>query len=207
VAAAALPFGSMATLDPVERDDQQRMALLGRRLRLERRSHQLSLDGLAARSGVSRSMLSAIERGTKVPTVLVLDRVAGALGVSVSRLLDEQQEGPVILLRNHQQKRVNDAAGWTRSIVSPVLPGVDLELGRLEFAPEADAGEFAPHQPGWIEYVAIEEGALEITLSGSDRYLLQTGDSIYYESDLPHAFRNPGRQPTVAYIVMTTQSR
>jgi transcriptional regulator with XRE-family HTH domain len=181
------------------------MTVLGERLRLERQSHKMSLEALAERSGVSRSMLSAIERGTKVPTVLVLDRIANALSVSVSRLLEEQREGLVITLPAHAQKQLVEP-GWTRSILSPVLPGVELELARLEFEPQVDAGEFAPHQPGWTEYVAVEDGTLEIVLNGSDVHVLNAGDSIYYASDLTHAFRNAGDKPLVAYILMINYS-
>ncbi|MFE4672324.1 helix-turn-helix domain-containing protein [Streptomyces sp. NPDC056723] len=187
--------------------DRRRIAALGARIRHERQTKSLSLQGLADRSGVSRSMLSAIERGDKVPTVLVMDRIAAALGVSVSRLLDEQREAKVVFLLAAEQQTVEKEPGWRRSILSPVLPGVDLEFGRLEFEPYTDAGTFTPHQPGWTEYVAVESGTLEITLGGSDRYMLQAGDTLYYESDVDHAFRNPEGEPTVAYIVMTGDRR
>jgi XRE family transcriptional regulator, regulator of sulfur utilization len=181
--------------------DWARIAVLGSKVRAERQAKRLSLEAMARRSGVSRSMLSAIERGTKVPTVLVLDRIANALGVSVSRLLDRQRTSKVVELRAGDQQVVGEQ-GWNRNIVSPVLPNVDLELGRLEFEPSVDAGEFAPHQSGWGEYVVVEEGSLEIMLDRRDRYLLERGDALYFESDLVHAFRNPGEKRTVAYILM-----
>ncbi|MBU8819659.1 helix-turn-helix domain-containing protein [Mycolicibacterium goodii] len=184
------------------RNDRERMSILGRQLRAERQQRALSLEALAERSGVSRSMLSAIERGSKVPTVLVLDRIASALGVSVSRLLEEQRQGRVIELRRDEQPQVIDESGWRRSILSPVLPGVDLELGRIEFEPYADAGNFAPHQRGWAHYVAVEEGTLEITLNGADAHLLNPRDAVYYEADVVHAFRNAGATRVVAYILM-----
>ena len=63
------------------------MAGLGARLRMERLRRRLSLHDLEARTGVSRSMLSEVERGSKVPTVLVLDRIATGLDTSIARLL------------------------------------------------------------------------------------------------------------------------
>lgn len=179
------------------------MAAIGARIRDERRAQRLSLEDLAARSEVSRSMLSAIELGAKVPTVLVIDRIAGALGVSVSRLLaPEESAESVVLLRRDDQQVVVEPGGWERRIVSPVVHGVEFELGRLEFEPHADAGEFSPHQEGWTEYVAVEKGRLEIVLDRSRTYVLGPGDALYYKSDVVHAFRNVGRATAVAYIGM-----
>src|SRR5207247_8192276 len=97
------------------------MAGLGARLRLERLRRRLSLHDLERRTGVSRSMLSEVERGSKVPTVLVLDRIATGLDTSIARLLGEERAGRVALLRHADQEVARDRAGWERRILSPVL--------------------------------------------------------------------------------------
>src|SRR5258708_34138069 len=97
---------------------------LGERIRLERHQRCLSLDQVASRADVSRSMLSAVERGAKVPTLLVLDRIATALDTSIARLLSEEQSARVILLRQDEQDLAHDPAGGDRRILSPLLPGV-----------------------------------------------------------------------------------
>ena len=76
------------------------MAALGVRIRMARRERTLSLAAVAERAGVSRSMLSAVERGRKVPTVLVLDRIATALDTSIARLLGEERAARVMVLRH-----------------------------------------------------------------------------------------------------------
>ena len=162
----------------------------------------MSLNDLSIRSSVSRSMLSAIERGSKVPSVLVLDRTAGALGMSVSRLLMEEQEDRVVVLRTEQQNVVTQNSGWSRRIVSPVLHGINFEMGRFEFDPGVDAGMWGAHQHGWTEYVTLEQGSIEITIDGTNVYLLGEGDTLYFESDITHAFRNPGQSKAIGYIVM-----
>src|ERR1700729_3299606 len=74
---------------------------MGARVRALRRARGLTLEGLAAASGVSRSMISEIERGGRAPTVLVLDRIATALGSSIARLTqDESRYEPVLLARD-----------------------------------------------------------------------------------------------------------
>lgn len=174
---------------------------LGERIRLERVRRQLSLEDLAARSGVSRSMLSAVERGGKVPTVLVLDRIATGLGTSIARLLGEEAAARVVLLRRDQQDVARDPAGWERRILSPVLPGVEFELMRTTIPPGVDAGAFSPHAPGSREYVAVERGTLRLTVTGTP-YTLEAGDSIYYAGDVVHAFANPSDEECVYYLAM-----
>ena len=101
---------------------------LGCRVREERIRRGLSLEQLRQRSHVSRSMISAIERGAKAATVIVLDRIATGLDTSLSRLLEEETAARVIVLRHNRQKVARAASGWERRILSPVLPGVEFEL-------------------------------------------------------------------------------
>jgi len=180
-----------------------RMSLteLGRRVREERVRRGLSLEELSRGSRVSRSMISAIERGAKAATVIVLDRVATGLDTSLSRLLEEEKRGRVIVLRHKQQKVAKAPAGWERRILSPVLPGVEFELMRTTLGPGVDAGTFLPHARGSREYVAIEKGTLLLTLDG-EAHTLHAGDSIYYDGDCLHGFANPARTPCIYYLAM-----
>ena len=75
------------------------MSALGHRVREERRQRGFTLEALAAASGVSRSMLSEVERGSRVPTVLVLDRIATGLGTSIARLLRDEESARTVVLR------------------------------------------------------------------------------------------------------------
>lgn len=174
---------------------------LGRHVRLERARRGLSLSALAARAGVSRSMLSAVERGVKAPTVLVLDRIATGLDTSLARLLGDTREGRVVVLRHAEQDVARDPSGWERRILSPVLPGIEFELMRTTIPGGVDAGVFSPHAPGSREYLAVERGRLQLTLDGT-AYTLDAGDSIYYAGDCRHAYANPGARECVYYLAM-----
>ncbi|MBI3491486.1 MAG: helix-turn-helix transcriptional regulator [Acidobacteria bacterium] len=175
---------------------------LGHRVRAERLRRRLTLEALSARARVSRSMLSAIERGTKAPTVLVLDRIATALDTSLSRLVDNERRASVIPLRADEQQVARDAAGWERRILSPVLKGVEFEFMRTTLGPGVDAGLFLAHARGSREYVAVEKGSLLLTLNGVP-YELHAGDSIYYDGDCEHGFKNNSRRiPCVYYLAM-----
>src|SRR5438128_10287206 len=174
---------------------------LGERIRRERAHRRLSLNDLAARAGVSRSMLSAVERGSKAPTVLVLDRIATGLDTSIARLLGEERATRVVVLRRGEHDTAHDPSGWERRILSPVLPGVEFELMRTTIPGGVDAGEFAAHAPGSREYLAMERGILRLTLDGVE-HVLRGGDSIYYAGDCRHAFANAGQEPCVYYLAM-----
>ena len=177
------------------------MARLGERIRSERLQRRLSLQELEARTGVSRSMLSEVERGGKAPTVLVLDRIATGLDTSIARLLGQERAARVVVLRRPEQDAATDPSGWERRILSPVLPGIEFELMRTTIPPGVDAGDFAPHAPGSREYLAMERGTLRLTIDGTP-HTLSAGDSIYYAGDCWHGFANPGRATCAYYLAM-----
>lgn len=177
------------------------VAALGRRIRRTRARRGLTLEHLAAVSGVSRSMLSEVERGSRVPTVLVLDRIATGLNTSIARLLRDETPPRTQVLRHAEQDVARDASGWERRVLSPVLPGVEFEFMRTTIGPGVNAGMFQPHGPGSREYLAVETGTLRLSLDG-DEVELGDGDSIFYSGDCDHGFANPGPQPCVYYLAM-----
>src|SRR5262245_39891959 len=182
------------------------MVELGERIRRERVARTMGLAELSVRCDVSRSMLSAVERGQKVPTVLVLDRIATGLGTSIARLLGDEAPARVVVLKHEHQDVVRDRSGWERRILSPVLPGVEFELMRTTIKPGVDAGVFNPHAAGSREYVAIERGTLRLTIDDAI-HVLRAGDSIYYDGDCHHGFSNPGRTDCVYYLAMDVAGR
>ncbi|WP_406291637.1 helix-turn-helix domain-containing protein [Embleya sp. NBC_00896] len=177
------------------------MGELGARVRAERRARGLGLERLAELSGVSRSMVSEVERGTKTPSVLVLDRLATALGTSIARLLDEPVRAEVVILPHDRQHVVRDPSGWERRILSPVLPGVEFEFMRTTLGSGVDAGEFSPHAAGSHEYVVVESGCLRLTVDDTP-HLLAAGDAAYFPGDRRHAFANDAADECVYYLAM-----
>jgi transcriptional regulator with XRE-family HTH domain len=180
--------------------DRERLTELGKRIREERIARGVSLEELAAGAGVSRSMLSAVERGEKAPSVLILDQIATGLGTSIARLLAPERTGRVVVLRGRDQDCLVDPSGWKRRILSPVLPNVEFEFMRTSLEPGVNAGVFLPHNPGSREYVAVEHGTLRLTLGG-EVFELKKGDSIYYAGDCLHEFENPGRRSACEYYL------
>jgi len=180
---------------------------IGRRVKALRRQRQLSLEALADRSGVSVSMLSTVERGLKVPSILVMSQIATALDTSIGRLVDEDKSKPrVIVMRAADRRVINDATGMERRSLSPVLPGIEFELVRITLAPGVNAGTFPPHREGSREYLAVETVTLTLVLDGTE-YRLAAGDSIYHEGDCEHGYRNDTEMPCNYYIAMELGGR
>jgi len=174
---------------------------IGERVRTERVRRGLSLDEMADLSGVSRSMVSEIERGNKVPTIVVLDRITAALGTSLARLVQPEEATHVVVRRAAEQQVAEDPSGWRRRILSPVLPDVEFEFMKTTIGPGVDVGTWDPHGEGSREYVAVESGTLVLTIDGVE-YELRAGDSIFHDGNCTHSYRNPGKKDCVYYLVL-----
>jgi transcriptional regulator with XRE-family HTH domain len=174
---------------------------LGERLRASRLEQDLTLDALAAKTGVSRSMISAVESGGKAPTIVVLHRIASGLGIGMSRLMGEAEPDRVIVMRHDEQPVVTDPSGWQRRNLAPSLPNLDFEFMRSTIPPGVDAGLFPPHTAGSREHVAVESGTLTLVIDGIT-YELGPGDSISYVGDCHHQFANTGPEPCVYYLAL-----
>ncbi|PZF80435.1 helix-turn-helix domain-containing protein [Jiangella anatolica] len=166
------------------------LAALGRRITDARLQRSLPMSALAERAGVSASMLWSVERGRKAPTVVLLDRIARALGTPLAALLDADDVPRVIVRRAPDQDVAVSPDGWRRTILTPVVPGVNFEWVRTELPPGSAPGEYPAYAAGSHEYVVVESGRLRLTL-GDEAHELAAGDSIYFAADVPHAYANP----------------
>src|ERR1700741_3729649 len=98
---------------------------LGRCVQELRRARGLTLQDLATGADVSMSMLSSVERGEKAPTVTLLAPVAGVLDVPLARLATDPRQERLIVRRADEQDVADEPGGWRRTILSPVVPGVN----------------------------------------------------------------------------------
>jgi transcriptional regulator with XRE-family HTH domain len=176
--------------------------VVGGNLRRLRTRRGLSLERLAQLSGVSRAMLGQIELGQSAPTINVLWKIARALEVTFSALISSRTQTGALVLRANESKLLTskDRAFSSRALF-PFDEPRRVEFYELRLAPgaveEADA-----HPPGTVENLVVTTGTIEIDASG-DTHRLETGDSILFEADSPHAYRNSGRGEAVMYLVMT----
>lgn len=175
---------------------------LGARVQSLRRERGLTLDGLAERSGVSRAMISKLERGEKNPTLVVAAKVAEGLGVTLSQLVGIEEQREVVLVPRGRRMVMRDPeTGFERQLLSPTFGNRGVEFVR-NIIPEGGAsGEFPPHRRGAEEYIVVEKGQLRAVLGGEE-YVLDEGDAVYFEADVTHRFENAGNGECSYYLVI-----
>jgi DNA-binding transcriptional MerR regulator/quercetin dioxygenase-like cupin family protein len=187
---------------PPPQERQRPPSQLGVRLKRLRTEQGASLRELAARTGLSASYISSLERSRSTPSVASLQKLASALGTNLDRLLgDDAREAtgtPVVHPR--QGRRLNlEVAGVT--IEQLATTGTQLEPSLLRVAPGSGSGDSYHHEGE--EFLYVLEGVLEITLEESTTYLMRPHDSITFESHIPHRWRNPGGSETAVIWVNT----
>jgi transcriptional regulator with XRE-family HTH domain len=156
---------------------------------------------LAKAAGVPRSTIANLESGDGNPSLAVLVKVAGALGVSIDELL----ASPRAKVRRWAAKDLsshNRGRGVvTRALVPEPVPEEILEL--MELAPDAVMAG-TPHLPGTREFFSCLEGSVTIFVAG-DRYDLVAGEVLGFPGNVPHSYRNPnagGRALGVSVVVL-----
>ena len=179
---------------------------IAERVRELRAARALSLDALAARSGVSRSMISLVERGESSPTAVVLEKLAAGLGVTMAAMFESPRTAPTVagsVARRDEQPLWRDpGSGYVRRNVSPAAVPQPMQIVEVEFPPrarvafETGARDVRIHQQVWVL-----EGTIEIT-AGGDRHRLRDGDCLAMVLDRPTMFHNPTRKPA-RYAVVT----
>lgn len=178
---------------------------LGERVRTMRRGAGLTLDELAERAGVSRAMLSKVERGEKNPTLVVAARISEGLGVTLTQLIETEKRGSVVMIPRAGRRVMRDPeTGFERQAISPNPGGRGVEL-LYNVVPEGStSGEFPPHRKGVEEHVVVERGRLRAVLGGEE-HVLETGDAVYFEADVPHRFDNAGEGECGYYLVIDSR--
>jgi transcriptional regulator with XRE-family HTH domain len=159
-----------------------------------------SLDALAARSGVSKGVLVAVEQGRSNPNLATLARIGDAFGVPVTRLLEGAEES-VIRISSQADARVlwTGSAGGTGTIIAATPPPWAAELWRWQLEPgERFGGE--SHAPGLRELTVVESGELTLTVAGRI-YRLAAGEGARFPGDLPHGYANEGSERAVLTMV------
>jgi transcriptional regulator with XRE-family HTH domain len=182
-------------------DINQRIAERVRTLR-----GSLSLDALAAKCDVSRSMLSLVERAESSPTAVVLEKIATGLGVPLASLFAQTDAPPSPV--SHDRDRVpwrDPQSGYIRRNISPPgfpsplqIVAVELPAG-AHVAYETGAREPAVHQQIWVQ-----QGSIEVAV-GKDLHALAPGDCLAMQLNQPVTFRNRTRKAAHYVVVISTE--
>lgn len=178
-------------------DPEQLADHLGNNVRQLREARGLTQQQMAKISGVPRPTWANLESGAANPTLSVLVRVATALQVSLEELISPPRATskfyPAASLPVRQRGKVRVRRLLPEAVAS-------LEIERLELPPGAGMAGI-PHTPGTREYLTCEQGEVELSESGQV-WRLKPGDVVVFRGDQSHGYRNPGREPAIAYSVI-----
>jgi transcriptional regulator with XRE-family HTH domain len=181
-------------------------ARIAARVRALRADLGMTLDALAAKCQVSRSMLSLVERGESSPTAVVLEKIATGLGVPLASLFDDVRPSASPVSRREDRTPWRDPqSGYVRRNISPAHVASPIHVVEVvlpagaRVAYESGARDVSMHQQIWVQ-----EGALEVTL-GRVTYRLAEDDCLAMRLDEPTAFRNRTRKPARYIVVIATE--
>ena len=177
---------------------------IGRRVHALRTAAAMTLDGLAERAGVSRAMLSRIERGESSPTAQLLNRVCAGLGVTLSALFASAEEPASPLSRRSGQSVWRDpGSGYVRRVISSP-GGSRAEIVEVAFPAGATVTFDSQRLADTDQQVWILDGRMELTV-GEALHRLGRGDCLTMRLDQPIRFHNPGKR-AARYVVVLTRT-
>lgn len=192
-------MGRLCSIEDVLSTLEEEVSLrTGHAVKRLRESAGFSLRALAARSGISSSMISDIERGTKSPTVITLVRLAEALGVDAAALIGGGRGlAPRIrILRRDEAAGGEHPTRWQS--LGPAAPGSRIDFVRHQIPPSTFLGPASAHAPGTVEHMHVAAGAVRVTV-GDETAELAAGDSCSCRTDVAHAIENP--DPSVEALI------
>ena len=176
---------------PAQRAMEQRIA---QGVKLRREQLGLSANDVAERSGVSRAMVSKIERLEVSPTAALLGRLCNGLGITLSSLIAsaESAAGPPIARAAEQPVWRDPDTGLRRTMISPRNTGSRMELVHVELPGGAEVSYDAQHHTNYDQHVWVLQGTLTLTID-EDEIELRVGDCLRSRVDVAAAFANRGR--------------
>ena len=193
-------------LSPTLRDGLKTYSI-GPKIRTIRLKKKMGLVELGKHTGLSPAMLSKIERGQLFPTLPTLLRIALVFSVGLDYFFAPEREKPIVGVARHEERlrfpERQDAKDVAYEFESLDFPAVQRLLNSYfaEFFPVAPDKLQAHQHPG-AEFIYVLSGTLGVRL-GDDEYVLETKDSIYFDSSVPHAYRRSGGESCCAIVVTT----
>ena len=174
---------------------------LCRRLKNLRTERGWSLDVLANASGVSRSMLSQIERNQANPTLNVAFRIARAFGMSLGEFVETPgaMSSIMVIRAGDRTYHYRSDADCQIRTLSPLNLEKDVEFYEVQLK-EGGALRSAPHFAGTREFLTVQSGKVRVQ-SAEDSEDLERGDSVSYRADVPHAILNVGKGDALVLLV------
>lgn len=193
---------------PLERQQKAEVQISERMSAL--RAHRgLTLESLAGLTGFTKSYLSKIENGKKVPPIGTLARIAAALGCDLGAFFqsgdDNAIDGIAVVRRNERQPVVRGGTKFGYDYVSLAHNRIHkkMEPFIFSFPEEIDSRVFFQHEGE--EFVLILNGTVEFEFGNerrAEKWVLETGDAMYFDARTPHKGRRVGHEDAMALVVI-----
>ena len=180
---------------------------VGATVRATRETQQMSLNELAKRAGVSKSMISRVEQGLTSPTAVMLAKLAEGMTVSLSSLLRGEFGPPVHIQTEAEQPIFKDPkTGLVRRTLSPVSPDASIEIVHNTLPAKKTTGAFPAHSPGTQEHIVVLAGKIEVSV-GRRTLKLSDGDAAQFVADIEHSIKNVGTRKAEWILVIYAPAR
>ncbi|MBC8167070.1 MAG: helix-turn-helix transcriptional regulator [Bryobacteraceae bacterium] len=180
---------------------------IGQKIRQLRLRKKIGLVDLGKHTGLSASMLSQLENGKLLPTLSTLARIAMVFDVSLDHFFaDRRRRRPFLVVRQTERMQFPDRPTSQRpdyyfECLAYSTQEKSLQAYMAEF-PKRSGEDVTDHYHEGAEFLHILEGSLIVRYQGED-HILNAGDSVYFDSSEPHAYRGNSRSTTRAVVVTT----
>lgn len=176
----------------------------GDRVRALRERANMTLEELSRRSGVSRAMLSKVERGEKSPTIGVATRIAHAVDATLSTLIGarERRRGMAVVRREERHVFRDPETGFERHLLSPTIAGSAVEVLYHSLPAHTSTGRLPPYPPGTEKHVVVAAGELVVAVQDAEA-VLREGDALLFEAEVEHSFDNRTDAGCGYYLVIS----
>ena len=178
---------------------------IGEKLRALRLRKKMGLVELGRHTGLSAAMLSKVERGKLIPTLPTLLRIALVFSVGLESFFTEDRKRHALAIvrraertRFPERPEARDVSFYFESLDYPALER-KLNAYYADFEP-LPPGKARPHQHPGVEFLTVLHGKLELRI-GNSEHVLDSGDSIYFDSSVPHSYRRLSQKSCSAIVV------
>jgi transcriptional regulator with XRE-family HTH domain len=172
---------------------------IGDRIREARRRRGMSLEQVAATTGLTKGFISQVERNLTSVSVASLVGICNAIGLRIGALFEPARRD---LIRRADRPRINFGGEHVAEFMLTPESQTQIQVIQSHIGPGGGSGAEAYSLNGEAEFVHVVAGELEITVHG-DTYLLDAGDSLTFSPRDPHSWRNPSNRETVVLWVLT----
>ena len=178
------------------------MITIGKKLKALRESQKLSLRDLGDKVGLSASFLSQLELGQVSPSIASLENIASALNIHITYFFDEPEKTDSVVMRKNERRRIYSKG--SKAIIQPLAHEISkkkIEPFMLTLEVGGEGGEHPYSSRHGEEFGIILQGRVKFTLEQNE-YILEDGDSVYFNSTKPHNWKNMGKKEAIIILVI-----